>query len=164
MYPTKEELKERFAGYSNEKLIGIMHEQEQYTPEALEIARIEIESRNITDADVQTVTTEFRELKIASAINAVTPLTLWWKVFYFFLWFTPVIGFALTANYREDGFLLKIKQSRFFAVTGFCSVIINFSISDWLQLPLLVSWIIALLLFAGAYNADKVIDYRIERE
>ena len=45
MLPSANELKERYASYSNKRLLSIVHNKHQYTTEALEIAKAELAGR-----------------------------------------------------------------------------------------------------------------------
>jgi hypothetical protein len=130
MLPTETELRERYSSYSNKRLLSIVHNQNEYTPQALEAAKAELAGRNITSDDVDGFLDELEERKVTAKILSCIPLRSWEKALFFFVWFAPLFfGGAFRMNYSEDGLILKLKQSRVFAVAGFVSLILNTAIS-----------------------------------
>jgi hypothetical protein len=124
MLPTEDELRERYAAYPNNRLLLIMHNKDEYTPQALEIARAELAGRDISTADVDVFLDEQEERELAAKAIAAVPLAFAEKALFFFVWFAPwFLGRALRMNYNEDGYALKARQSHVYSLGGFvCAV------------------------------------------
>jgi hypothetical protein len=168
MLPTKDELKERYASYPDDRLLAILYNREEYTAEALEVAQAEVESRKITDVQVKTFVTEkneeFELQAVHQKILSWVPLQLWEKLFFFFVWFAPVfMGFAFRANYAEDGMVLKLKQSKVFAIAGFISTLLTTAIAISLDLGQTASYIVYFLMPVIFYFIELQIKYNVEQ-
>ncbi|MBT1687154.1 hypothetical protein [Dawidia soli] len=137
-------LAKRYAKLSNDQLLKMVEDHRDYTPEAFEVLRQEIDNRQIPQKDV----TEF---KFKTAVNkailterSLVPLSPWQKVFYFFAFFIPpylgiVIG-AFGMNSEEDGYTTKARQMRFFRWAGFLSTLIIIVICSQVPLLILILW------------------------
>jgi len=147
MLPSANELKERYASYSNKRLLSIVHNKHQYTTEALEIAKAELAGRNLTTAEVDVFLDEKEEQELAAKIAASIPLKLWEKTFFFFLWFAGwFLTDALRMNYQEDGLQLKVRQSKVYARAGFIALLLDgifgvyFGLSEWIAIVMLLGF------------------------
>ncbi|HEU5148218.1 MAG TPA: hypothetical protein VFT90_15945 [Chryseosolibacter sp.] len=152
MMPTETELRERYGSYSNQRLLSIVHRKEQYTPEAVEIARAELAERNISTQDLDIFYDEQEACEAAARALAAVPLNKYEKALFFFLWFMPwFLGRALRLNYEEDGLMLKERQSRIYALAGFVSLLVDGIVSVYFKLGNLFS-IVCLLIFYVAFQ------------
>ena len=148
MLPSETELKERYASYSNNRLLSIVHYRNEYTPLAVEIAKAELASRNLSIQELDVFFDELEARQVAAKTLGAVPLNLWEKMLFFFLWFTPwFLGGALRMNYDEDGLALKVTQSRTFALAGFTSLILDGIISVYFNLGSMMSIGILLVFF-----------------
>lgn len=152
MMPTQTELRARYGSYSNHRLLLIVHHKEQYTPEAVEIARAELAERNITAKELDIFYDDQEAQDIAAQALAAVPLNGYEKALFFFLWFMPwFLGRALRLNYEEEGLMLKERQSRVYALAGFVSLLIDGIVSVYFGFGTLYS-IILLLIFYVAFQ------------
>lgn len=150
--PTQTELRARYGSYSNHRLLLIVHHKEQYTPEAVEIARAELAERNITAKELDIFYDDQEAQDIAAQALAAVPLNGYEKALFFFLWFMPwFLGRALRLNYEEEGLMLKERQSRVYALAGFVSLLIDGIVSVYFGFGTLYS-IILLLIFYVAFQ------------
>ena len=148
MLPSKTELEERYASYSNNRLLSIVHSRNEYTELAVEIAKAELASRNLSSYELDIFYDEQEARQVAAKALAAVTLNVWEKMLFFFLWFTPsFLGGALKMNYDEDSLALKIKQSRTYALAGFISLILDGIISVYFTLGNVVSIGILILFF-----------------
>ena len=162
MLPTETELQERYASYSNNRLLAIVHNKEEYTTQALEVAKAELAARSITTADVDVFLDEIEEQKVNAKILSSVPLQFWEKALFFFIWFAPLFfGGAFRMNYNEDGLILKLKQSRLFAIAGFVSLILNAAVSLMFNLSSVTSLLTLVFFFATFAWLEKKIVYEI---
>src|SRR5687768_13370148 len=125
MLPSKKELSERYATFSDQKLLEILYRKEA-RPEAIEAATEELKNRNISDDTIKGFIQTKEEKKIIATENASIPLPLHQKFLFFFAWFIPFFfGSAFRLNYREDGMVRKLKQSSSFSIAGFIALILT---------------------------------------
>jgi hypothetical protein len=97
MFPSENELKERYASYSNYRLLGIVHCREEYTPQAIEIAKAELAGRKISTRDVDNFLDREEARRIAGESLATLPLSMWEKALFFFIWFVCARWLHLTS-------------------------------------------------------------------
>jgi hypothetical protein len=166
MLPTKDDLKKRYATFSDDRLLEILYNKNEYTADAVEVAQTEIASRNITDAQVKTFVSDRVEALEVQAVEkkilSWVPLELWEKLFFFFIWFSPFfLGSALRTNYAEDGLILKLRQSKLFAIAGFTSVILTFIISELFSLSQTSGYVVYFLLPVLFFIIEKQIKYDV---
>ena len=154
--PTQTELRERYGCYSNQRLLSIVHRKDQYTPEAVEIARAELAERNISTKELDMYYEELEAREIAAQALAAIPLNKYEKALFFFLWFMPwFLGRALRLNYEEDGLMLKERQSRIYALAGFVSLLIDGILTVYFSLTNMFSIAILLIAFVVFYWVEK---------
>jgi len=148
MFPSENELKERYASYSNYRLLGIVHCREEYTPQAIEIAKAELAGRKISTRDVDNFLDREEARRIAGESLATLPLSMWEKALFFFIWFAPwFLRGAFQLNYNEDGLTLKNQQSKVFALAGFISLLLDGFITVYFDMHNVFSLAILPLLF-----------------
>ncbi|HEY5747376.1 MAG TPA: hypothetical protein VIU12_14960 [Chryseolinea sp.] len=164
MQPDKTELAKRYANFSNDRLLDILYHKEDYTAEALEAVKAEIDTRQIGVDELETFTVEKKVDRIINEENARVPLSLRAKLFFFFAWFIPIAPLAFRMNYREDGFATKLWQSRFFRITGFVSLVVSALLSVWLELGDPGTFGLLVVLFGAAYSMDPKKRMTIESE
>lgn len=152
MLPDRNELAKRYAKLSNDELLQILYEKDDYTAEAMEAVQIEINKRQIGAHELSTFAAEKETINTIAAENALVPLALWEKVLFFFTWFAPwfLVG-AFNMNYVEDGLEMKSIQSRFFRIGGFISLFAVGFLSVWLELGNVSGFGLLFLLFGATY-------------
>lgn len=121
---TKEDLQQKYQKLSTEKLIEIIDNRANYTELAVEVAIAEFESRNVPKKEV----TDYRVKQVdqlnSAVERSVEPLGFLQKLLFFFL-FIPLLHFAFKMNYRSDGAALKLRQSNYYSLIGFISLILS---------------------------------------
>jgi hypothetical protein len=168
MLPTKEDLTKRYAAYSDEKLFEVLYNKNDYTSDALDAARDVLASRNITMDQVHAfveVTKETEEIqKVEEKILSYIPLSFGEKLLFFVFWFLPFfIGTAIRLNYAEDGLVLKLKQSKVFAIAGFVNVFATFLIAEFLNLSEVGGYLVFFLLPVIFFAVEKRVVYNVEK-
>lgn len=140
MLPSTEELKSRYASWSNRKLLAVIHYKKQYTSEAVEIARQELGQRNITTDDVDAFLQEQEQKMRRDKMLSSVSLKFWEKVRCFFLWFLPSLS-------PKRGFTLKEQQSQTFSIAGFISLFVDAFIIYHFKKPVIAGVAILILFF-----------------
>ena len=147
MLPSENDLKERYASYSNHRLLAIVQNKEQYTVQAMNIAKAELAGRNLSTQDVDMFFDEQALKQVATKTLTQVPMSIWEKSRFFFLWFAPWPGIgALRMNCSEESVRLKNQQSKVFALGGFISLILDgfvtvyFDLSTALSLAMLLTF------------------------
>jgi hypothetical protein len=146
---SSEELKRKFAAYSTIELFDILENENDYTERGIKAARAELLNRNVSEEDRDS----YKEIKIqeeASFIkkNISEDLTVFEKIRFYIFWI-PIVNFAYKQNYREDGFVLKLKQANYYSLTGLVFFIISAFIQIGTEYPVikfLLIWIAGFLL------------------
>jgi len=160
MLPSENELKERYSSWSNDRLLSVLHNKEQYTSQAVEVARAELGQRNVTAEEVDVFLEEQEEQQLAERMLSCIPLKFWEKALFFFVWFAPwFLGGALRLNYSEDGLRLKVKQSHVFSIAGFISVILDGIVSVYFNFGTTAVIGLLALFFVTFLLAEKKITY-----
>lgn len=148
MLPSENELKERYASYSNYRLLAIVQSKEQYTAQAMNIAKAELARRNLSTQEIDMF---FDEQALREGVTKTfpqVPLSIWEKSRFFFLWFAPWPGIgALRMSYSEESARLKNQQSKVFALGGFISLILDGFVSVYFDLSNTLSLAMLLTLF-----------------
>ena len=148
MLPSETELKERYASYSNHRLLAIVQHKAQYTAQAVEIAKAELAGRNLSTREVDLFFDEQEAQQVVTNTYAQITLTLWEKALFFFVWFAPWIpGGGLRMNYKEDRLALRTEQSKVFALAGFISLILDGFISVYFDPGIIFTMAILPLFF-----------------
>ena len=147
MMPSESELRERYASYSNNRLLLIIHNKAQYTAQAVRIARAELAERNLSVEEIDIFLDEQEARQLAAKALAHACLNNREKAMFFFCWFMPwLLGRPLRLRYADDGVILKDDQSRIFATAGFVAFLLDGIVTVYFSLPNVCS--IALLLFS----------------
>ena len=121
------DLAERYAKLSNNQLLEILEHKDEYTTEAIMVLQNEIDKRKLSEYEIEQFATEKKVKSIIAEEKALVSLVLWEKLFFYLTWFLPgFISAALGMNYWEDGMLTKLRQSRFFRIAGFVSLVLAF--------------------------------------
>lgn len=128
MLPSSEELRARYATWSDRKLLAVILFKGQYTSQAVEIARRELGQRSITADDIDMFLHEQEQKRQREKVLSEISLSFWGKVRCFFLWFLP----SLTPG---KGFILKEQQSQFYSVAGFVSFFTIAFVIVYFRLP-----------------------------
>ena len=165
MKPSPQELAERYATLSNLQLFEILNDGDSYTPDALALVKEEIDRRNLAEHEIQKYLAELGANHAASIQKANVELAFWEKTFFFFVWFTPgFISIALGMNYHHDGFETKLKQSRFFRLAGFTSLILVGLLSTYFHLLDFLGFALLIPLFGIAWIVSQRINWIGHRE
>lgn len=147
MMPSENELKERYAFYSSDRLLLIIHNKEQYTAQAVKIARTELSTRNLSVKDIDIFLDAQEARLLAAKTLANVSLSNRDKALFFFLWFVPwFLGRTLHTAPENPCVMLKDNQSRIFATAGFVAFLLDGIVSVYFRLPGVFS--IAFLLFS----------------
>ncbi len=118
---TKEELQEKYATLSTDKLMEIIDHKFDYTELAVTVAIQELSTRNVTEDEIKEYKDkQVEKLKTFVKRNIVDDLSLLQKNLFFFIWI-PLLTFAFKRNFAEDGYLLKLKQANYYSWAGFIS-------------------------------------------
>ncbi len=149
MLPSRKELKERYAQWSNKELLFVLHHKHQYTPEAADVARAELGQRKITSEEVDRFLNDLEHERNTKKILSSVSLTFFEKIRCFFLWFVPNLSLA------NRGFLLKERQSRAYAIAGYISFFVSGFMIIHFRLPYLLMGCLLPLLFAIFYWCEK---------
>jgi hypothetical protein len=160
---TQEELQRTYAGLSTEKLLEMLDHKSGYTELAITVATKELSTRKVTEADVK----KYEDKKVEEVNsfikkNTVDDLTLVQKIV-FYIVFIP-LRFALKMNFREDGYLLKLKQANYYTYASLISLFFAAFISMFFGLGGTGSVIIWGLGFIPAYMFDEYFNRRRQIE
>ncbi|MEX1241839.1 MAG: hypothetical protein WEB30_19105 [Cyclobacteriaceae bacterium] len=162
MLPSVDELKARYSSWSNDRLLSVIHNKEEYTAEAVEVARAELGQRNVSADEVDVFLQEQEELEHLAKILSCIPLRFWEKALFFFVWFAPwFLGGAFRLNYSEDGLLLKVKQSHVFAIGGFIALIADGIITVYLNLGAAASAAVLIFFFVVFCGVERKVAYEL---
>lgn len=160
MKPTPQELTERYATFSNLQLFEILNDRDTYTPEALALVQKEIDRRNLAEHEIQKYLADLGAHHATSIKKAGVELVFWEMLFFFFVWFIPgFISIALGMNYHHDGYETKLRQSRFFRLSGFMSLMLVGILSSYLHLLDFFGIVLLLPLFGIAWIISKKINW-----
>lgn len=159
MLATKEELRDRYASFTDEKLMSVLYNRGEYTAEALDVAQAELDKRKVATEHIRQFIAEKEKEKIENErialIRAHVPLTFPQKAFYFFAWFAPgFIAGAFQMNDDEDGYVRRVRQSRNFRIAGVLSLLAVAFIGLWLDHGTLTSLVLLLGLFIAFFLVD----------
>lgn len=152
---TREELREQYAALSTNELLEIIDRKFDYTELAVTVALEEIGRRNLSEENIR----EYKEEQEAQAKsfiqkNIVDDLTVLQKVLFFFIWL-PLLNFPFKQNFRDDDYVLKLKQANYYSLLGFVFMgLSTFSFGFALHSDLTV-FTIWFLSFLPAYVFDE---------
>ena len=140
--------------------MSIVYRKEEYTLQAIELVKAELDRRNVGAHEVDIFLDELEEKQLAGKALSRIPLAPWEKALFFFIWFAPLIlGGAALASYRIDGFLLKVRQARTFALAGFTFLLLDVFVSIYSDFGALESIVLQILFFVLFYWFEKRIEY-----
>jgi hypothetical protein len=121
---SKKYFEAEFNHLSTGKLFEIIDNKLEYTEIALNVAIAELAKRKITKDDIEAYRTKIEnDLKNDVNVNINYTLTILQKLFFYFLWL-PIFTIALKQNFVEDGYVLKLKQARYYSTFGCVSLIL----------------------------------------
>ncbi len=156
MFPSEKELEERYSSWSTHCLLTVLHHKHEYTALAVRVARAELGRRNITTDDVDRFFEKQEQQQVASKLLSSVPLTFREKALFFFIWFVPRFpGGAFRMNYSDDGLIMKVKQSRFFAIAGFLSLIADACVSIYFTFSTMASIGLLIFFFLLCWHVEK---------
>lgn len=160
---SKEQLETTYALLHTNKLLAMMDNQSDYTELALAVASAELTKRNVGDAEI----TLYEEEQLAKAEVLVhkilyDELSFLQKNLFYFLWF-PILNFAFKMNFKQDGYLLKLKQANYYSLAGFgffmlagiLSPLLN--ISDFEALGIWILGFVVAYFFDQRFNRQRMI-------
>ncbi|HVX28567.1 MAG TPA: hypothetical protein VHB70_19615 [Parafilimonas sp.] len=152
---TREELQETYSQFSTQELLEIIDRKFDYTETAVAVALEEISKRRISENDIKSYKTEqIEKAEKFIKYNIVDDLTFFQKNLFFFIWL-PILNIALKQNFRDDGYILKLKQARYYSWLGFVSFMLIGMFSGIYGLQNLTALAIWILAFLPAYGFDE---------
>lgn len=124
-----------------------------YTELAVTLAIQELSSRNISEDEVKNYKDQqVEKLNTFISRNITDDLNLLQKILFFFIWF-PLFNFAFKMNFKDDGYVLKLRQANYYSLSGFVSMFATAFMSMHLSgLATAALWI---LFFIPAYLFDE---------
>lgn len=152
---TPEELKKTYLKLSTVELLEIVDNKFDYTALAVSIALAELASREVSEQDIN----HYKDSQIEKAItfikrNISDDLNLLQKNLFYFIWF-PLINFAFKQNFRDDNYILKLKQANYYSLIGFLVFISTGVLSAIFNYNNLISFAIWIVGFIPAYIFDE---------
>jgi hypothetical protein len=160
---TREDLRHKYAAFSNFELLAIVEDSANYTDLAVAVAREELQKRNLTKTDFDNYK-EYQQEEARIYINKyfVEELTIWQKLFFYILWI-PILHFPIKQNLAQDGYILKTRQAGYYSICGFILMIaaVFFSAaigeSDWITLIVWLLLFLTPLQFDHYFNKGRLI-------
>ena len=152
---TTEELKKIYSTLSTKELLEIVDDKFNYTELAVSIAFTELSNRQVSEQDIK----DYKEEQVEKVVilikrNISDDLTFLQKNLFYFLWF-PLINFAFKQNFRDDGYILKLKQANYYSLTGFVLFMLTGVVSAMYNFSNLTSFAIWIIGFIPAYSFDE---------
>lgn len=116
---TREQLEKNYKNFPTSELLKIANTPSDYTPLAVEVAKIELETRDISQEDVEAFENKRRQIrKKMVKVNLEDDLTIWLKAFFYFLFKFPYAADALKDEYKKKGYILKLNQTNYYTVAS----------------------------------------------
>jgi len=152
---TREELEKRYSTLSIDELFEIIDHKFGYTELAVMIAIEEMGRRKISEEDIlKYKEDQIQEINKLIERNIVDDLSVLQKNLFYFLW-VPILTFPFKRNFREDGYVLKLKQANYYSLFGFLFFMLTGFISGVYRLSFLTSLAILILTFLPVYAFDE---------
>jgi len=152
---TREDLQERYAALSTNELLEIIDRKFDYTELAVTVALEEIGRRNLSEENIR----EYKEEQEAQARsfikkNIVDDLNVFQKILFFFIWL-PLLNFPFKQNFRDDGYILKLKQASYYSLLGFVFMALTALSAEFAPQSNLTALTIWFLSFLPVYGFDE---------
>jgi hypothetical protein len=152
---TREDLQEQYAALSTNELLEIIDRKFDYTELAVTVALEEIGRRNLSEENIR----EYKEEQVAQAKsfikkNIVDDLNVFQKILFFFIWL-PLLNFPFKQNFRDGGYILKLKQANYYSLLGFVFMVFIAFSSGSNPHSDLTDFTIWFLSFLPAYGFDE---------
>ncbi|WP_276503428.1 hypothetical protein [Terrimonas pollutisoli] len=159
----REELQKTYSKLSTEELLEIIDRKFDYTDTAVSVALEEISKRKVDEDEIKNYK-EDQLQKIEKSVKGIIldDLTLFQKNFFFFIWI-PLFTFPFKQNFKDDGYVLKLKQANYYSLIGFIFFMLTafFSVSyDFENLTSLGLWILSFPIansFDEFFNRQRLI-------
>lgn len=161
---TREDLQHKYRQLSTERLMEIIDNPANYTELAVEVAIAEFNSRNVpkhevTNYHLKQVNNKVWAFKTYIERNINIELNFIQKLLFFFF-FLPPFTFSFKLGYRREGFMLKLRQSNYYSLIGFVSLMLvvaavvnfNLDLSDATTLGIWMIFFIPAYLLDGFFN------------
>ncbi len=157
---TEAELQEKYAQFDTESLLEIATNKYGFTELANSVALKELKKRKVPDQEI-------RDYKPV-VVNKIDPLTrqnclidlnIFYKVFFYFV-FIPALRRYISYNYSPKGYLLKLHQSYYYSVIGFCFCVLSFAIMEYSGINIFMLWCLGFIpayVFDISFNKDRQI-------
>ena len=161
---TKDDLQKTYSNLSTYELLEIIDRKYDYTDLAITMAIEEISKRQVSEDDIRDYKAEqLNKTRIFIRKNFLDDLSMVQKNLFYFIW-VPFVNFALRQDFKDDGYILKLKQANYYSLaglvlflgTGLISAAFNFSIYTSLA-----TWILG---FLAAYSFDEFFIRRMQIE
>jgi hypothetical protein len=155
LHMTREDLQEQYAALSNNELLEIIDRKFDYTELAVTVALEEIGRRNLSEENIR----EYKEEQIAQVNsfikkNIVDDLNVFYKILFFFIWL-PLLNFPFKQNFRDDGYILKLRQASYYSLLGFVCMALTALSAEFAPQSNLTALTIWFLSFLPVYGFDE---------
>ena len=115
---------EIMAKRSDSELLEIVTKlKDDYQPEAVLAAELEIKNRNLSNEQLEKAKIEIKEKEISLAEKENEPLETGQKIL-FFIFFWGVIPWVIAGTFKADGYLKKYKDAWKFMKYGFFAFLV----------------------------------------
>lgn len=152
---TKEELQETYSQLSTQELLEIADKKFGYTELAIIVAIEEISKRNISEEDINLYKEgQIEKGKTFIHSNITYDLTFFQKNLFFFLWI-PFLNTPFKFNFRDAGYILKLKQANYYSLFGFIFFMVIGFLSGSFNVPTMSLLGIWILSFLPVYAFDE---------
>lgn len=151
MLPDATELRKQFNKKSTDELLTILRHSQNYRKEAIQIIEEELHARGASQEEVKDYILKKSDYQQVNAQNAIAELTAIQKAAVFFLWFVPFLISAYETNWKEDGMIRKVRQSRYFKMCSVVSIVISIAVSFFIPGSVKITIIFPLLFLLSLY-------------
>lgn len=143
---TVEEIKEKCESLSNDELYTIVNNKIKYNYTIVSTAQAELKRRNVSKDEHKSLKKEqTRRSKIIEG-DIDADVLMWEKILFFFIPL-PRLHRMVIRDYKNRGFVLKVKQASYFTIIGFVSFFLLMAVA----IP--VSYELAGILWLGIFLA-----------
>ncbi|TFF36654.1 hypothetical protein [Mucilaginibacter psychrotolerans] len=160
---SKEQLEATYATLPTNKLLAMMDNTADYTELAIVVASAELAKRNVGEAEkAQYEQEQLEKADIFIQKVLFDELSLLQKNLFYFLWF-PILNFAFKMNFRQDGYLLKLKQANYYSLVGFIFFMLAgilepvLNISDFVALSVWILGFVVAYFFDQRFNKQRIV-------
>jgi hypothetical protein len=164
---TIEEIQAQCEALSNEELLLVVNNKRLYTEQIVRVAYQEIRKRGLSKQEIKEI--EKMQAERAKIITGdIREDVLFFEKVGFFFLCVPRMHFLVIRDYRNQGFVLKVRQAQYFIFLGLVSLILSALLGGYFHSFLLgaIIWVASFLLayFLNRYYIKgKIIKYLASR-